>query len=87
MFKCLSFGEFQKSQSNVSRIFKEPSTDVCFKNISRISLEYCKVMKKSLEVKKLKKLFCELSCENFNIVSHLSCKFFLSFIGTILHLE
>ena len=31
--KCWSFGKFQQSQSNVSRVFEEHSTDVCLKNI------------------------------------------------------
>ena len=56
--KCWSFGKFHKSRRNVSRMFEEHSTNVCFKNIPRISREYYKVMKIILEVKKFKKLFC-----------------------------
>ena len=44
-------------------------------------------MKIFLEVKKFKKLFCGLSCENFNIGSVLSCKVFLNVIETVLLLE
>ena len=42
-------------RSNVSRIFEEHSTNVYFKNVPRISLEYCKVTKTILEVKKFKR--------------------------------
>ena len=61
------FGKFQQSRSNVSRIFEEHSTNVCFKNIPRITPQYCKVTKIFLKVKKFKKLFCGLSCEDLNI--------------------
>ena len=44
-------------------------------------------MKIFLEVKKIKKMFCGLTCENFNIGSLLSCIIFLNFIETVLHLE
>ena len=44
-------------------------------------------MKIFLEVKKFKKLFCGLSCENFNIGSVLSCNVFLNVIETVLLLE
>ena len=40
-----------------------------------------------LEVKKLKKLFCGLSCENLDVGSFLTCNVFLNFIETVLHLE
>ena len=58
--------------------------NVCFKNIPRIFPEYYKVIKIFLEVKKFNKLFYELSYENFNISSLLSCNVFLIFIETIL---
>ena len=48
----------------------------CFKNIPRISLEYCKVMKIFLEVKKFKKLFYRLSCEDVDIGSLASLAMF-----------
>ena len=76
--------------SNHEVIFPEYSRNIpnfCFKNIPRISPEYCKVMKIFLEVKKFKKMFCGLSCENFNIGSLLSCNVFLNLIETVLHLE
>ena len=60
---------------------------VCFKNIPRISREYCKAVKIFLGFKKFKKIFCGLSCENINIGSLLSCNIFLNFIETFLHLE
>ena len=59
------------SRSNVSRIFEEHSTNVCF----------YKVMKIILEVKKFN---CCFVGENFNI---LSCNDFLNFTETVLHLE
>ena len=43
------------------------------------------IMKIFLEVKKFKKSFCGLSCENFNIDSLLSCNIFLIFIEAVLH--
>ena len=43
------------------------------------------IMKIFLEVKKFKKPFCGLSCENFNIGSLLSCNIFLIFIEAVLH--
>ena len=67
--KRWSFSKFQQSRSNVPKILMEHFTDVCFQNIPRISPEYCKVMKIILEVKKFKKLFCGLSCENVDIGS------------------
>ena len=85
--KCWSFIKFQWSRSNVFRVFKEDSTNVCFKNIPRISPEYCKVMRIFLEVKKLKKMFCGLSCENFKIGSLLSCNVFLNLVETVLQLK
>ena len=47
--------------------------------------EYCEVMKIFLEFKKLKKLFCGISCESFNIDSLL--QFFSELVQTVLHLE
>ena len=52
-----------------------------------MSPEYCKVIKIFLEVKKFKKLFCGLFCENFNIGSLLSCNVFLNFTETVLRLD
>ena len=42
--KCWSFGKFQSLEDSVSRIFEEHSRNFCFKNIPRISPEYCKIM-------------------------------------------
>ena len=81
--KCWSCGKFQQSQSNVSRIFEEHSTNFYFKNIPRISPQYCNVMKKFL----WSQTFCGLSCEIFNIGSLLSWKIFLKFIETVFHWE
>ena len=51
--------------------------NVCFKNIRKYckAPEYCKAMKIFLEVKKFKKLFCGLFCENFDIGSPLFNRF------------
>ena len=54
--------------------------------IPSISPGYFKVMKRYLEVKKFKKLFCGLSCENFKIGCLLSCNVFLNLSATVLHL-
>ena len=43
--KCWPFCKCQYSRSNVSRIFEEYATNVCFKNIPRISPEYYKLWK------------------------------------------
>ena len=64
------------SSSNHEAIFEEHSTNVCFKNIPRISLEYCKVMKIFF--------ISQNVCETFNICSLLSCNVFLNFMETVL---
>ena len=74
--KCWSFGKFHKTRSNFSRIFEKHSKNVCFKNIPRISPEYCGIMKIFLEVKKFKKRFCGLSCENLKLAVFSLAMFF-----------
>ena len=44
------------NQGNVSRIFEEHSTNVCFENIQKISPENCNDMEIFLEVKKVEKI-------------------------------
>ena len=61
------------NSSNYKVIFPEYS-----RNIPRMSVS-------KIEVKKFKKSFCGLSCENFNIGSLLSCNIFLIFNETVLH--
>ena len=66
------------NSSNHKAMFPEYS-----KNISRISVS--KIF--HYEVKKFKKLFCGLSCENFNIASLLSPNVFLKCIETVFQLQ
>ena len=61
------------NSSNHKVIFPEYS-----RNIPRMSAS-------KIEVKKVQKSFCGLSCENFNIASLLSSNIFLIFIETVLH--
>ena len=75
--KCWSLGKFQWSQSNVSRIFEEYSTNFCFKNIPRISSEYYKVMRNVGDPVKV--LISAGSLPYWNV--------FLNFVETVFHLE
>ena len=60
------------------------SVSIIFQGYPRNIVKLWKYFSKS---KSSKKLFCEFSCENFNIGSLLSCNVFLNFIETVLHLE
>ena len=69
---------------NIRRTFHEFLFQKYFKNIPGILQGYENIF---YEVKKFKKLFCGLSCENFNFGSLLSCNIFLNFTETVFHLE
>ena len=71
---------FPEYSKNIPGIYVSNIFQGCSRNIVRL-------WKYFYEVKKFKKLFCELSCENFNIGSLLSWNVFLNFIETIFHLK
>ena len=77
--KSLWFGNeiFLANSSNHEVMFSEYSRNISQMFVSKIFPRYPRnIVMKFLEVKKFKKLFCGLSCENFNTGSLLSCNVF-----------
>ena len=78
------------NSSNHKVMFPEYSRNIPRMSISKVFQGYPgNIVKlwKYFRSQKVQKLFCRLSCENFNIGSFLSCSVFLNFIETVLYLE
>ena len=78
------------NSSNHKAMFPEYLKNIPRISVSKIFQGYfrniAKLWKYFYEVKKFKKLFCELSCENFRIVTLLSRNVFLNYIETVFQL-
>ena len=77
------------NSSNNKVVFPEDSRNISRMSVSKIfhGFPRSKVLKIFLEVKKFKKLFCGLSCDNVDIGILLFYNVYLDFIETVLHLE
>ena len=77
------------NSSNNKVVFPEYSRNISRMSVSKIfhGFPRSKVLKIFLEVKKFKKLFCGLSCDNVDIGILLFYNVYLDFIETVLHLE
>ena len=83
--------DFLVNSSNHKAMFLEYSKNIPRISVSKMFQGYsrniAKLWKYFYEVKKFKKLFCGLSCENFKIASLLFHIVFLNCIGTVFQLE